>query len=85
MFYTVIPTAPPMFAVQPNSPAISSVDAKELLEKLERHFMVAVALVSWDEAGQFRAIGHPCPEILITDEDLTWREFELPDEDEVPF
>jgi len=85
MFYTVIPTTPPMFAVQPDSSRLSDVDAAELLLKLERHFMLTVVLVSWDEAGVFKSSGPAITEDQVTGEDLVWREFELPSEPEMPF
>ncbi len=52
---------------------------------LERHFMLPVALVSWDEAGVFWHRGEPIAEDLVTDEDLVWREFDLPAQADVPF
>mgnify|MGYP000415417229 FL=1 len=85
MFYTIIPTAPPTFTVQPDQAHLSDSAAAELVRALEKHFMSPVALVSWDAAGQFRTHGAPVSEELATDEDLVWREFELPGEPEVPF
>lgn len=85
MFYTIIPIVPPTFAVQPESPELSAPDAAELVRALEQHFMSPVALVSWDAAGRFRTFGAPLIEELALDENLVWREFELPTEPEVPF
>jgi hypothetical protein len=85
MFYTIVPTTPSMFAVQPDSPDLSDAESAELLSKLERHFMLAVVLVSWNAAGTFNSYGSQIAEDLVTDEDLVWREFELPGEPEIPF
>lgn len=85
MFYTILPTTPPTFAVQPDSPDLSDVHSAELLAKLERHFMLPVALVSWGESGAFRRFGHNIDEEAVTSEDLVWREFALPTESDLPF
>lgn len=85
MFYAIIPTAPPMFAVQPDGPLQPGAAAAELLGKLERHFMLPVVLVSWNGMAAFESYGPDIPEGLVTAEDLVWRKFELPVEPEIPF
>jgi hypothetical protein len=85
MFYTIIPETPPVFAVQPNDPTLNAFSAGELIGRLQKHFMSRIVLVSWDQAGQFKSYGHSLPESVLTDEDLQWREFELPAEPEIPF
>jgi hypothetical protein len=85
MFNAIIPTTPPVVAVQVPIWPGSDEERAELLFKLERFFMIPVILVNWDQAGQFRCAGHECRESLLTDEDLTWREFEMPSEPEIPF
>ena len=85
MFYTIIPTVPPAFAVQPESTELSDFDAADLLHRLEQHFMSIVVLVSWNATGSFNRFGPPIDERLVIDEELVWREFELPGEPEVPF
>lgn len=85
MFYAILPTTPPIFAVQPDALHLPGEKAEELLPMLERHFMLPVALVSWDEAGVFWHRGEPIAEDLVTDEDLVWREFDLPAQADVPF
>ena len=84
MFYAILPESPPVFAVQPNEP-LDAQSAAALIERLERHFMHAIAIVAWDQAGQFKSYGYPVSEEAATSEDLQWREFELPPEEEVPF
>lgn len=57
----------------------------DLLAKLERHFMSPIALVSWDQEGQFRCYGAPCSEEDASSDDLIWRRLDLPAEPEIPF
>jgi hypothetical protein len=84
MFYTILPESPPVFAVQPNeTPDAQS--AAELIGRLERHFMHAIAIVTWDKDGKYQSYGYPVSEEIASSEDLQWREFELPPEEEVPF
>lgn len=85
MFFAIVPTVPPTFAVQPNSAELSDTDLAQLLRDLERHFMSPVVLVSWDAAGGFRNFGPPIKEDQVINEDLVWREFELLGEPEIPF
>lgn len=85
MFYTIVPTTPPTFAVQPDAPQLSDAESAELLQKLEDHFMLAVVLVSWDAEGTFNSHGRQIAEDLVTGEDLVWREFGLPSEAGIPF
>jgi hypothetical protein len=85
MFNAIIPTTPPTVAVQVPAWPEDEQGRAELLTKLLNFFMIPVILVNWDEGGQFRSYGHPCPEHMLTDEDLSWREFELLPEPEIPF
>ena len=85
MFYAILPSTPAIFAVQPDSPDLSDVGSAELLAKLERHFMLPVALVTWNDSGTFRCFGHSIDEEAVTSEDLVWREFALPTESDLPF
>jgi hypothetical protein len=85
MFYAVIKSEPPIIAVQLGSWPPDEVSRKEMLMRLERHFMVPVRMVNWDESGEFRSFGSTCPEDMLTDEDMTWRKLDLPAEPEVPF
>ena len=85
MFYSILPTRPPTFAVQPDSPDLSDARSVELLARLEQHFMMPVVLISWDATGKFRRHGPAIAEELVCDEDLIWREFSLPVESDVPF
>lgn len=85
MFYAILPEQPPVFAVQPNDPNLNASTASELIGRLEHHFMHAIVLVSWDQEGKFKSYGYPASETALTDEDLQWREFELPAEPDLPF
>lgn len=84
MFYAILRESPPVFAVQPNEQLYVQ-SASALIERLERHFLHAIAIVAWDQVGQFESCGYPVTEEAATDEDLQWREFELPAEPDVPF
>lgn len=85
MFNAIIPLAPPIVAVQLEAAKLDGDQGAELLKKLEGFFMRPVVLVAWDQTGRFISRGHPCREELLTDEDLQWRQFELPGEPEIPF
>lgn len=85
MFYTILPLSPPVFAVQPDEPNLSTYAAGELIGRLQRHFQHSIALVSWDAEGKYVCLGFPVDEDVTTAETLDWREFELPEEPEVPF
>lgn len=85
MFYAVLPTSPPSFAVQPDSLQLTDAEVATMLRKLELHFMLTVVLVSWDATGAFKSYGSQISEDLVTGEDLVWRAFELPPDPEVPF
>lgn len=84
MFYTILPESPPVFAVQPDN-TLDARSAAELIERLERHFMHAIAIVIWNQAGEFVQYGYPVSEDTAASEDLQWREFQLPDEPDLPF
>lgn len=84
MFYAIVPESPPVFAVQPDG-QLDAQAAAALIERLERHFMHAIAIVSWNEAGQFQGYGYPLSEEAASSEDLQWRDFQLPAEPDVPF
>lgn len=85
MFYTILPLSPPVFAVQPDEPALTARAAGELIGKLQKHFMHSVALVSWNAEGEYVCLGFPVSEDIATAESLDWREFALPEEPDVPF
>lgn len=85
MFNAIVPTNPPLIAVQAEPSQLEGDKGAELLGKLEAFFMRPVALVAWDENSKFFSRGAPCPEQMLTDEDLQWRQFELPPEPEIPF
>ena len=85
MFYAIIPHTPATFAVQPNDPQLDAALAAELIGRLEKHFMHPISIVAWDSAGKFVRYGCPISEEVVTDEDLLWREFELPADPEIPF
>lgn len=85
MFNAIIPLDPPLVAVQAEPWQLEGDKGTELLAKLEAFFMRPVALVAWDQSSTFHSRGAPCPEHLLTDEDLHWRQFELPAEPDVPF
>lgn len=85
MFNAIIPLDPPLIAVQASPEQLAGEQGAELLAKLEAFFMRPVALAAWDQDSKFISLGAPCPEALLTDEDLQWRQFELPPEPEIPF
>jgi hypothetical protein len=85
MFNAIIPLAQPIVAVQVDANAIAGPAGAELLARLEIHFMRPVVLVAWDEQSRCLKLGYPCPEEMLTDDDLDWRQFELPAEAEIPF
>jgi hypothetical protein len=85
MFNAIIPLDPPLIAVQAEPEQLEGDKGAELLAKLEAFFMRPVALVAWDQESRFISRGAMCPEAALTDEDLQWRQFELPAEPEVPF
>jgi hypothetical protein len=85
MFNAIIPLAQPIVAVQVDAAQLSGPDAAALLARLEIHFMRPVVLVAWDENSRFLSLGYPCSEDALTNDDLEWRQFELPPEPEVPF
>lgn len=85
MFSAIIPMAEPIIAVQADAVEIEGEKGFELLVKLEAFFMCPVVLVAWDRDSKFISHGAICPEHLLTNEDLQWRQFELPAEPEVPF
>jgi len=85
MFNAIIPLAQPIVAVQVEAEQVAGSAAAELLDRLEIHFMRPVVLVAWDEQARCIKLGHPCPEEMLTSEDLEWRQFELPVESEIPF
>jgi len=85
MYNAIIPLAEPIVAVQVDAAQLVGSAGAELLARLEIHFMRPVVLVAWDEAARFLSLGYPCPEDALTDEDLEWRQFDLPPEPEIPF
>lgn len=85
MFNAIIPLDPPLIAVQAEAQQLEGNQGAELLAKLETFFMRPVTLVAWNQDSKFISRGAVCPEHLLTDEDLQWRQFELPAEPEVPF
>jgi len=85
MFYAIIPEAPPVFLVQPNAETVSIDEAAELIERLKAHFLHGISIVGWDSEGKFFCFGFPISEAAAADEDLEWREFELPPLPDLPF
>jgi hypothetical protein len=85
LFNAIIPMARPIVAIQVDESQLVEPAASELLARLEIHFMSPVVLVAWDREARFHSHGFPCPENLLIDDDLQWREFTLPDEPEIPF
>lgn len=85
MFNAVIPLDPPLIAVQAEPWQLEGDLGIELLAKLEAFFMRPVALVAWDHDSRFIRLGALCPENMLIDEDLHWRQFSLPSEPEIPF
>lgn len=85
MFNAVVPSDPPLIAVQAEPWQLEGNQGAELLAKLEAFFMRPVVLVAWDQDSKFHSRGAACPEYLLTDEDLQWRQFDLPAEPEIPF
>ena len=85
MFYAILPTTPPVFAVQPDALQMAEPHCGELLIKLQLHFMHEVVLVHWGEDGECHRIGKDVSEDILLDEDLVWREFDLMPEPEIPF
>lgn len=85
MFYAIIPDTPATFAVQPDDPQLNAAQAAELIGRLEKHFMHPISIVAWDRAGKFVRYGRPVSEEIVANEDLLWREFELPPEAGLPF
>lgn len=85
MFYAIIPESPPVFIVQPDEENISIAQAAELIERLEAHFLHAISIVRWDHEGKFKSFGFQVSEQTAANEDLEWREFELPALPEIPF
>jgi hypothetical protein len=85
MFNAIIPLAQPIVAVQVDADQIAEPTVSQLLARLEIHFMRPVVLVAWDQNAKFLSFGYPCPEDALTNDDLEWRQFELPPEPEIPF
>ena len=85
MFNAIIPLIQPIVAVQVDAAQLAGEQGAELLAKLEAFFMKPVVLVAWDQDSRFLSRGFPCPENMLTDEDLQWRQFALPLESEIPF
>lgn len=85
MFNAIIPLAEPIVAVQVDAELLEGQGHAELLKKLEVYFMRPVVLVAWAQGARFISLGYPCPEHMLTSEDLEWRQFELPSEPEIPF
>jgi len=85
MFNAIIPLADPIVAVQVDAGQMHGVEGDELLHRLKTYFMKPVVMVAWDQDARFLSRGYPCPEHLLTDEDLQWRRFDLPGEQEIPF
>lgn len=85
MFNAIIPLAHPIVAVQVEAAQLEGEAGAELMAKLEAYFMKPVAMVAWDEDSRFHSRGFPCPEDQLTNEDLHWRNFELPPEPDIPF
>lgn len=85
MFNAIIPLAQPIVAVQVDAAELANGGGAELLARLEIYFMRPVVLVAWDQESRFLMLGYPCPEDVLTNDDLEWRQFELPAEEEVPF
>ena len=85
MFSAIVPTNPPLIAVQAESWQLEGEQVDYLLRKLNAFFMRPITLVAWDQDSKFVSYGVPCSEHLLTDEDLQWRQFELPPEPEIPF
>lgn len=85
MFNAIIPLAEPIVAVQVNADQLADPHGAELLGKLEAYFMKPVVLVAWDRESRFLSRGFPCPEKMLIDEDLHWRQFDLLPEPEIPF
>lgn len=85
MFNAIIPLAEPIVAVQVDAAQLEGAAGAELLERLQIHFMRTVVLVAWDADARFVSLGYPCPEDMLTNDDLEWREFDLPPEPEIPF
>ena len=85
MFYAILPTTPPVFAVQPDPLQMTEPACSELLAKLKQHFMHEIVMVCWAADGEFLRAGKEIPENALLDEDLVWREFELQGEPDLPF
>lgn len=85
MFNAIIPLPQPIVAVQVDAAQLAGGAGADLLARLQIHFMRPVAMVAWDQNSKFFSLGFPCPEEAVIDEDLHWREFELPAEAELPF
>lgn len=85
MFNAIISLAEPIVAVQADARQLEDPHGAELLKKLEAYFMRPVALVAWDKDSHFIRRGAVCLEHMLTDEDLHWRQFELPLDPEIPF
>jgi hypothetical protein len=62
-------------------------ESKELLTRLNQHFMKDVAMITpdWEAPEGIRACGLPCPIDILADPDLSWRSLELPAEADLPF
>jgi hypothetical protein len=85
VFNAIISLAEPIVAVQVDVEQLQGPQGMELLAKLKAYFMRPVVMVAWDQNSHFLSRGTACPEDMLTDEDLQWRQFELPSEPEVPF
>jgi len=85
MFNAVVPLAQPIIAVQVDATELAAPSARELLSRMETHFMCPVVLVAWDADARFISLGFPCPENALINDALEWREFDLPPEPEMPF
>lgn len=63
-------------------------DADRLLERLDKHFMMPVAMTTpdWQAKDGVRAKGAYIPIAHLTDPTFQWRDLSLPDDpDELPF
>jgi hypothetical protein len=85
VFYAIIPLVPPIVAVQVDPEQLEGKQGSELLAKVGAYFMRPVVLAAWDQDSRFVSRGAVCDEGLLIDEDLQWRQFELPPEPEIPF
>lgn len=87
MRYAIGKWIAPIVIVEVDPDEFDGSSGDQMLERLRAHFMVDVALIApdWEAPQGIRAKGLDCPTYLLVEQELIWRQFQLPPEEEVPF